>query len=182
MATGGGYPKGQSPLVAPGTLPRPWPFFDPRGEQADDLSNARLAQIGPAGGRINPAQVSLAVKLRQCIEERGRRRVSRERRTDIVGKITALRTFRGQLDSHLITDRDPHADQALRGQRQHPSAAGRHEPGANPAAADRAADRMIGLSTPRLIWVEWHRDDRAVPGTGGDDGAETLRTHDPIVA
>jgi hypothetical protein len=41
---------------------------------------------------------------------------------------------------------------------------------------------MIGLGAPRLIGVEWHRDDRAVPGPGGDDGAETLRTHDPIVA
>jgi len=38
---------------------------------------------------------------------------------------------------------------------------------------------MVGLSTPRLIWVKRHRDDRTVAGTGGDDGAETLRTHDP---
>jgi hypothetical protein len=44
-------------------------------------------QVRPAGGGINPAQVSLAVKLRQRIEERARRWVSRERR----GDITALR-------------------------------------------------------------------------------------------
>ena len=48
-----------------------------------------------------------------------------------------------------------------------------------PAAADRATDGMVGLSTPRLIWVERCRDDRAVPRAGGDDGAETLRTQDP---
>ena len=71
--------------------PRPGPFLDPRREQAGDLSNAGRTQIRPAGGRINPAQVSLAVG------------------------------------------------------------------------------------------VEWHHDDRAVPGPSGDDGAETLRTHDLIV-
>ena len=90
--------------------------------------------------------------------------------------------LRGQLDHHLIADRDPHADQALRGQGQHPSAVGRHEPGTGPEAADRAADGVIGLGAPRLVWVERHRDDRTVPGPRGDDGAETLGTHDPIVA
>ena len=59
---------------------RPWPFFDSRREQAEDFSNAGRAQVRPAGGRVNPAQVSLAVKLRQRIEECARRRVSRERR------------------------------------------------------------------------------------------------------
>jgi hypothetical protein len=38
---------------------------------------------------------------------------------------------------------------------------------------------MVGLDPSRLIRVKRHRDDRAIPRTGGDDGAETLRTHDP---
>ena len=108
MTIGGGCPSGRSPVIAPGNpASRPWPFFDPRREQAGDLRNAGRAQIRPAGGRINPAQVSLAVKLCQRIEECARRRVSRERRGDIVREITALRTFGGQLDSHLIADRNP---------------------------------------------------------------------------
>jgi nucleotide-binding universal stress UspA family protein len=37
----------------------------------------------------------------------------------------------------------------------------------------------LALATHSLIRVERHRDDRTVPGTGGNDGAETLRTHDP---
>jgi hypothetical protein len=54
-------------------------LFDSRREQADDLSNAGSAQIRPAGGRVDPAQVSLAVELRQRIEECARRRMGRER-------------------------------------------------------------------------------------------------------
>jgi hypothetical protein len=38
-----------------------------------------------------------------------------------------LRTFRGQLNGHVIADRDTHAAQALRGQGHHPSAAARHK-------------------------------------------------------
>ena len=189
VATGGGCPLVRSPMIAPGNCPasRPWPFFDPRREQADDLSNAGRAQIRPAGGCINPAQISLAVNLRERIEECARRRVSRERRSDIVGEIAALRTFRGQLDGHLIADRDSNADQALRGQGQHPSAVRRHEPGADPAAADRAADGMISLRAPRLIWIERHRDDRGVPGRGATTARKrcepmTPSWHDSTIA
>jgi hypothetical protein len=63
---------------------RAWPFFDSSREQADDLSNAGRAQIRPAGGRVDPAKVGLAVELRQRIEECACSRVSRERRGDIV--------------------------------------------------------------------------------------------------
>ena len=51
---------------------------------------------------VDPAQVSLAVELRQRIEECAScRRVSREHDGDIVGEIPALRSFRGQLDTDL---------------------------------------------------------------------------------
>ena len=103
-----------------------------------------------------------------------RRWAGRECRGDIVSEIAALRTFRGQFNGHVIADRDTHAGQAFGSQGQHPSAVGRHQPGAEPATVDRAADGMVGFSTPRLIWVERHRDDRAVIRTGGDDGVETL--------
>src|SRR5271166_7194053 len=94
---------GRSPMIAPGNLPsRSWPLFDPRREQADDLSDAGRTQIRPTGSRVDPAWVGLAVELRQRIEECARRRVGRERRGDIVGQIAALRTFRGQLDVHVI--------------------------------------------------------------------------------
>jgi len=41
------------------------PLFDPRREQAGYLGDAGRAQIRPAGGRIDPAQVRRAVELRQ---------------------------------------------------------------------------------------------------------------------
>ena len=65
-------------MVAPNLSSRSWPFFDPRREQADDFSYTGRAQIWPAGGRVDPAQVGLAVELRQRIEECARRRVGRE--------------------------------------------------------------------------------------------------------
>jgi hypothetical protein len=43
-------------IAAGGNLPlRSWPLFDPRREQAGDLSDAGRAQIWPAGGRVDPA-------------------------------------------------------------------------------------------------------------------------------
>ena len=52
-----GLPIGRSPMIAPGgNLPLgSWPLFDPRREQADDLSYAGRAQIWPADGRVDPA-------------------------------------------------------------------------------------------------------------------------------
>ena len=88
MAAGRGLPIGAvtyDRTAQPAS--RAWPFLDPRREQADDLGDAGRAQIRPAGGRVDPAKVGLAVELRQRIEECGRRRVSRERRGNIVGEI-----------------------------------------------------------------------------------------------
>ena len=150
------------------------PLFDPCRKQVHDLSNAGRTQIRPASGRIYPAEVGLAVELRERVEECARRRASLERCGDVVGKIAALRTFRGQLNDHVIAYRHAQAAQAVRSEGQHPSTAGQHEPGADPAALDCAADGMVGLGTPRLIRVERHRDDRTVPRTGGKDGVETL--------
>ena len=48
---------------------RSWPLLDPRREQAGYLSNAGRTEIRPTRGRIDPAQVSLAVGLRQRIEK-----------------------------------------------------------------------------------------------------------------
>jgi hypothetical protein len=155
-----------------------WTLFDPRREQVDYLSDPGRTDIRPAGGRIDPAEIGLAVELRQSIEKGARCRAGRERCGDIVGEITALRTFRGQFNGHVVADRDADAQHALRSQGQHPSTAGGHEPCPDPPAVNCAADGMVGLSTPRLIRVKRHRDDRAIPRTGGDDRAETLCEHD----
>jgi hypothetical protein len=152
---------------------------DHAGTDQPAMPSPATTDIRPAARRIDPAEIGPAVELREGIEECARRRAGRERRGDIVGEITALRAFRGQFNGHLVADRDAHAQQALRRQGQNPSAAGRHEPCADPPAIDRAADGMVGLGAPRLIRVERHRDDRAVPGTGRNDGAEALCAHDP---
>ena len=52
----------------------------------------------------------------------------------------------------------------------------------DPAAVDRAANGMVSLGTPGLIRVERQRDHHSVARTAGNDRAETLRAHEPIVA
>jgi hypothetical protein len=157
-------------------------LFDARRQQIDHLSDAGGTHVRSAARRIDPAQVGLAVELRQGIEECARLGAGRERRGDIVGKISALRTFRGQFNGHLAADRHTQSQQALRCQGQHPSAVGRQEPGPDPVAVDRAGNGMVSLSAPRLIRVERHRDYGIVARTGGNERAETLCAHDPIVA
>jgi hypothetical protein len=49
------------------------------------------ADVRPAGGRVDPAEVRLAVEPRQRIEERARGRAGRLGGGDAVGKIAALR-------------------------------------------------------------------------------------------
>ena len=50
------------------TRTRPWPFFGPGREQADDLGDTRRAQVRPAGRRIDVPQAGPAVELRQRAE------------------------------------------------------------------------------------------------------------------
>jgi len=73
----------------------PWPLLDAGREQADDLSDARRAQVGAPFGRVDPAEVGPAVELGQRVEERRGGRIGLDRRRDVVGKIAALRPFRG---------------------------------------------------------------------------------------
>jgi DNA-binding transcriptional MerR regulator len=174
-------PEGAAPMLAdlfsiPDTPLRSWPLFDPRREQVDDLGDAGGAHVRPAFGRIDPAKVGLAVELRQRVKERPGGRVGRERRGDVVSEITALGTFRCQLNTHLSAGRGapPPGTQG-----QHPPGAARLKPSADAPAVDGAADRMLGLGTPCLIRVKRHGNDRAACLVGGDDGAEPLRAHDP---
>jgi len=56
-------------------------LLDPGGEQLCYLLDARRAQVRPPGGGIDPAEVGLAVELRQRVEERPGRRVGLQRFT-----------------------------------------------------------------------------------------------------
>jgi alpha-1,2-mannosyltransferase len=69
-------------------------FLDPGGEQVHDLGDASRAQVGAAFGRLDPAEVGLAVELRQRVPERGGGRIGFKRGRDVLGEIPALRTFR----------------------------------------------------------------------------------------
>jgi hypothetical protein len=73
---------------------RSWPLFDPGREEIDYLSDARRPQVRAAGGRIDPAEVGLAVELRQRVEERGCGRVGRERCRDVFAPATTITTNR----------------------------------------------------------------------------------------
>src|ERR1039458_8100609 len=102
-----------------------WPLFDARRQQVDDLSDAGRTEIWAAGGGIDPAEVGLAVELRERVEECACGRAGLERCGDVVGKIAASGAFRGQLNGHVIAYRHAYAAQTVRSQGQHPSAAGR---------------------------------------------------------
>jgi alpha-1,2-mannosyltransferase len=74
---------------------RPWPLLDAGREQVDDLGDARRAQVGAPFGRVDPVEVGLAVELGQRVPERRGSWIRLERGGDVVGKIAALRPFRG---------------------------------------------------------------------------------------
>jgi alpha-1,2-mannosyltransferase len=72
----------------------PRAFLNPGREQVHDLGDAGRALAGTPLGRLDPAEVGLAVELRERIPERGRGRIGRKRPGDVVGEIAALRAFR----------------------------------------------------------------------------------------
>ncbi|MFZ0082421.1 MAG: hypothetical protein WAL13_25240 [Trebonia sp.] len=76
-------------------------FLDPRREQVHDLDDADRAQVRPAGRRVDPAEISLEIELRQRVPERRGGRVGRQRSGSVLGEIAALRAFRVQLDGHV---------------------------------------------------------------------------------
>jgi len=80
-------------------------LLDPGRQQIYHLSDARGTQVWPPGRRVDPAEVGLAVELRQRVEERGSVRVGLQRRGDVIGKIAALRTFRRQFNEHIVAGR-----------------------------------------------------------------------------
>src|SRR5205823_9481449 len=139
-------------------------------------------QLRPAGGRIDPAQIRLAVELRQRVEECRRSRVLGQRRSDVVGQIAALRTLRRQLDDRLAADHDRRIAYPQRAHRESPPAGARRNRPAYPAAVDSAAHGMPGLGAPYLVWVERDRDNRAATRTSSDQGAKPLSSHGLIVA
>ena len=85
---------------------RPWPLLDTGREQVYYLGDARRTQVRPAGRPIDPAQVGLAVKLRQRVEERRGGRVGLERSGDVIGEVAALRAFRRQFNDQIGADCD----------------------------------------------------------------------------
>jgi alpha-1,2-mannosyltransferase len=82
-------------LLSAGLFRRPWPLLDARGEQVGDLGDARGAHVRPPFSRVDPAEVGLAVELRQRVPERRGLRIGLKRGGDVVGEIPALRSFRG---------------------------------------------------------------------------------------
>jgi len=70
-------------------------FFDPGRQQIHDFGDADRAQLRPPFRRIDPAQVGLAVELREGVPERRGGRIGLKRGRDVRGEIAALRAFRG---------------------------------------------------------------------------------------
>ncbi len=148
---------------------RSWPLVEPGREEVHDLSDARRADLRPAAGRIDPAEVGLAVELRQRVEERRRGRVSRERSGGVLSQIGALRTFRRQLDDHLIAGHDAYIAHPRRAQGERPFAAARRKRHADPPAAGRPVGRVLSFGAPHFAWVERNHDNCAAATTSGAD-------------
>ena len=158
---------------------RPGPLLDPCREQVYHLSDTGRAQVWAPGRRIDPAQVGLAVKLRQRVEEGGRLGAGLQRRADVVGKISALRALWRQFNSHILASGHVRIAHPHRGQRKRPSPAARRDHPADPPAVDRSAYRMLRFGTPELIGVERHRDNPAATRTRSNAGTEPLKAHGP---
>jgi hypothetical protein len=154
-------------------------LLDPGREQIYHLSDTRSTQVWPAGCRVDPAEVGLAVELRQRVEERRSGRVGLQRRGDVIGKIAALRAFRRQFDDHIIVGRDAGIAHPHRAHRERPSAAVPCNRPADLPAVDRSPCRMGGFGAPHLVWVKRNHDNPAAAGTSSDVGAESLNTHGP---
>jgi hypothetical protein len=181
MATPGKLTVGRDGKVrGPASIGYSTPFpVDPGREQVYYLGDARRAKVWPADSRIDPAQIRVAVELRQRAEERRRGRISRERSGDIIGQIAALRAFRRQLNDHIIADRDTCIAHPHRAHGEDPSAAARRNRPAHLPAVDRAPDGMLSLGTPYLIWIERNRDHRAAARSGSEEGTEPPTEHGP---
>ena len=85
---------------------RSWPLLDSGREQVDDLGDPRRAELGPPGGGVDPAEIGLAVELRQRVEERRGGGVGFQGRGDVVGQVGALRALWNQLHEDVVADRD----------------------------------------------------------------------------
>src|SRR5215469_7131721 len=160
------------------------PLLDPACQQFHDFGDARGPHLRPAGRRVNPAQISLAVKLSQGVEERRGRRIGLKRGRDVVGEIGALRAFGLQFNNHLITDCDAGVPHPHRIQGEHPPVAVRRDRPAQISVAvssgyrlDPPANGVVSLSAPYLVGVEWNHNDRLALGIRADMSIEPLSAH-----
>jgi hypothetical protein len=106
----------------------------------------------------------------------------RQRRGDVLGKITALRAFRRQFDHHLGTGRNAKTAHPRRVQGERPSAAGRRNRHPYPAFVDRAVDVMHRFGAPSLVRVKRDRDNGVATRIFSDPDAEPSSAHGHIVS
>ena len=119
-------------------------LLDARREQADYLSDARRTDIRAAAGRIDPAEVGLAVELRQGIEECPRP----------PGWPRAPRRYRRQ--DHRVAGLPAPAQRSRRRRSRRPCPAGASEPGSksNPLPDGKSLARIRQPSiVPPTGWL-----------------------------
>jgi hypothetical protein len=153
-------------------------LLDAGREQVYHLGDAPGAQLWPLGGGIDPAEIGLAVELRQRVEERRSGGVGFQRGGDVVSQIAALRAFRGQLDDYVVAGRDACIAHPHRRQGERPSAAVRRDLPADQSAVDRPGHQMLRFGTPRLVRVKRDRDHRPARRTSSNASTEPLNAHD----
>ena len=154
------------------TRTRPWPFFGPGREQADDLGDTRRAEVRPAGRRIDVPQAGPAVELRQRAEAGPSGPVSRPCRSAVAGKPVARWAVRRQLHERSEAGRQARLPHPRRVPGARPSAVAGRDRHPSPAAMDRAADLRHGLWAPCLVRVKRNRANGVTAGIGRDLGAK----------
>src|SRR5690242_9834186 len=84
-----------------------WALLDPGSQQLHHFGDTFGALLGSTLRRIDPAQVATAVELCERVEERSRVRAGRQRRSDVLSEVLALRPFRCDLHRDVVADRHP---------------------------------------------------------------------------
>src|SRR5262249_902976 len=146
-------------------------------QQLDHLRDP-LGALGRATfGRIDPAQISAPVELREGVEECSGPGAGGQRVGDVRGEVVALRAFRQEHHLYSVAATDPAAPHPHRPEGESVAIVPAFENPAHTHPVDGAGDVMPRLHAPRLIGVEGYDDEQAAAPTVRGRGGETLWHH-----
>jgi hypothetical protein len=133
--------------------------------------------VGSPFRGLDPAQVRLAVELRQRVEERTGGGVGRQGGGHVGRQVGALRSLRFEDDRDRPADLDSAVACPRRPEREAVAVADRVDAAAQPPAIHRSADEVAGLLPPDSVGIERDRDHHVAARARGDGRREPLGGH-----